>query len=175
VSARRAAVLALASLAACGGPRSGSPTCGFAQIAGPTLILQRFQDTRALLLDAPRGLPDRLPLRIVGHGDQSTMLVGYQQGQLVLRTDGLPLPTVYTDSSGRDSSVYALLIADDSSHRVEGALIYEGQRPPANYPRLGSLSDGARAVPLFGVKLDWASMNNPRCPLLGAPTIPPKK
>jgi hypothetical protein len=175
VSARSAAILALASLTACGGPRSGSPVCGFALIAGPTLILQRLGDTRALLLDAPRGLPDRLPLRIVGHADQASMLVGYQGGQLVLRTDGAPLPAVTTDSIGRDTTVYAVLVADDSSNRVEGALVYESRRPPASFPRIGSLSDGSWTVPVFGVKLDWAAMNNPACPLLGAPPIPPKK
>ena len=174
MSPHRAAIITLAALAACGGPRSGSPICGFAQVAGPMLIQQRLGDARALLLDAPRGLPDRLPLRIVGQ-DQTTMLVGYQQGQLVLRTEGGPLPTVYTDSTRRDTAVYAVLVADDSSHRVEGALVFESPRPPATYPRLGSLSDGSRTIPLFGVKLDWASMSNPRCPLLGAPASPPKK
>ena len=171
----RAAVLALAALAACGGPRSGSAVCGFAQIAGPTLVLQRVADTRALLLDAPRGLPDRLPLRIVGNADQTTMLVGYQQGRLVLRSDSGPLPVVRTDSLGKDSTVFAVLVADDTSHRVEGALIYESPRPPAAFPRIGSLSDGSRTIPVYGVKLDWASMNNPRCPLLGAPTAPPQQ
>jgi len=172
---RHAAVLALAALAACGGPRSGSPACGLAQLAGPTLILQRLGDARALLLDAPRGLPDRLPLRIVGHGDQTTMLVGYQQGQLVLRTDGDTLPAIFTNKGGNDSTGYALLVADDSTNRVEGALVYESQRPPASFPHLGSLTDGSRTIPLFGVKVDWASMNNLACPLLGPPASPPKK
>lgn len=175
MSPHRTAVLALAALAACGGPRSGSPACGLALLAGPTLILQRLGDARALLLDAPRGLPDRLPLRIVGHGDQTTMLVGYQQGQLVLRTDGDTLPAVFTKSAGNDSTGYALLVADDSTNRVEGALVYESQRPGASFPRLGSLTDGSRTIPLFGVKVDWASMNNLSCPLLGAPASPPKK
>jgi hypothetical protein len=175
MSPHRAATLALAALAACGGPRSGSPVCGFALIAGPTLILQRLGDSRALLLDAPRGLPDRLPLRIVGPSDQASMLAGYQGGQLVLRSDSVPLPAISTDSAGRDTTVFAVLIADDSSNRVEGVLVYESRRPPAGFPRLGSLSDGSRTVPVFGVKLDWASMNNPACPLLGAPTSPPKK
>jgi hypothetical protein len=175
MSPHRAAILALATLAACGGPRSGSPVCGFALIAGPTLILQHLGDARALLLDAPRGLPDRLPLRIVGHSDQATMLVGYQGGQLVLRSDSAPLPVVRTDSAGKDTTVFAMLVADDSSNRVEGALVYEGVRPSASFPRLGSLSDGSRTVPVYGVKLDWASMNNPTCPLLGPPASPPKK
>jgi len=169
------ALIALAALAACGGPRSGSPVCGFALIAGPTMILQRVGDMRAMLLDAPRGLPDRLPLRIVGHADQASMLVGYQGGQLVLRSDSIPLPPVSADTITKDTTVFALLIADDSTSRVEGALVYEGPRPRANFPRLGTLSDGAHTVPVFGVKLDWASMNNAACPLLGAPAAPPKK
>ena len=172
---RRPVILALVGLAACGGPRSGSPICGFALIAGPTMILQRLTDTRALLLDAPRGLPDRLPLRIVGHPDQARMLVGYQGGQLVLRSDSTPLPPVTTDPNTKDTAVFAVLVADDSTSRVEGALVYEGARPRAAFPRIGSLTDGSYTIPLFGVKLDWASMNNPSCPLLGAPATPPKQ
>src|SRR5258706_302034 len=87
---RRAASIALAALAACGGPRSGSPPCGLALLARPTLILQRVRDTRALLLDAPRGLPDRPPLRIVRPGNQTTLLVGSQQGHWGLPTLGAP-------------------------------------------------------------------------------------
>src|SRR5258708_14263371 len=151
MSPRRAAVIALAALAACG-PRSGSPACGLAQLAGPTLILQRLGDTRALLLDAPRGLPDRLPLRIVGYGDQNTILVGYQQGQLVLRTDRDTLPAVFTNKAGTDSTGYALLVADDSTNRVEGALVYESQRPGASPPPPGTLRHGPPTIPLFGVK-----------------------
>jgi hypothetical protein len=171
----RAAIIALAAVAACGGPRSGSAVCGFALIAGPTLILQHLGDSRALMLDAPRGLPDRLPFRIVGHADQAGMLVGYQRGQLVLRTDSAPLPVVTTDTSGRDTTVYAVLVADDSTSRVAGALVYESRRPSASFPRLGSLTDGSRTIPVFGVKVNWAAMNNPTCPLLGPPASPPKK
>jgi hypothetical protein len=62
---------------------------------------------------------------------------------------------------------------DDSTQRAEGVLVYEGQRPPKTYPQLGTLTSGDKSIPLYGVRVDWASVSNPRCPLLGAPASPP--
>jgi len=61
---------------------------------------------------------------------------------------------------------------DDSTQRAEGVLVYEGQRPPKTYPQLGTVTGGDKAIPLYGVRVDWASVTNPHCPLLGAPAAP---
>src|SRR6266702_4067233 len=61
---------------------------------------------------------------------------------------------------------------DDSTQRAQGVLIYESRRPPKNYPQLGALTAADRAVPLYGVRVDWPSVSNPRCPLLGAAARP---
>src|SRR2546422_822930 len=92
----RHALVSLSSLAlvtaACGGDRGRSPVCGFAQVAGPALIQDRLRNARALLTDAPRGLPGRLPARVVGQQQQDEVQVGYTEqsasGQLVLSYQG---------------------------------------------------------------------------------------
>ena len=74
-------------------------------------------------------------------------------------------------TSGRD---YNVLVVDDSTQRAQGVLIYESQRPPPGFPQLGTVSGGDKTIPLYGVRVDWPSVNNPRCPLLGAPAPAPR-
>ncbi|HKW40287.1 MAG TPA: hypothetical protein VJN39_03465, partial [Gemmatimonadales bacterium] len=71
-----------------------------------------------------------------------------------------------------DTTVYALLVVDDSTQRTQGVLIYESQRPPPSYPSLGELTGGGRTIPLYGVRVEWQGVSNPRCPLFGAPGAP---
>jgi hypothetical protein len=47
-------------------------------------------------------------------------------------------------------------------------LIYESTIP-RNYPQLGTVTGADHGVPLFGVRVNWAGVSNPRCPLLGTP------
>ena len=166
MSALRNAVLlgacAAGALAGCGGDRARSPTCGLAQIAGPTLIQQQLYNARAILTEAPRGLPTSLPARVIGQ-QQGEALVGYSENQLVIGYEGSGFPP--------QPGGYGLLVVDDTSQRVQGMLIYESQAPK-DYPRLGTLTGGELSLPVFGVRVDWASVNNPRCPLLGPPTPP---
>jgi hypothetical protein len=98
---------------------------------------------------------------------QGEVLVAYEQDRLVMGYQKTEFPITAT---------YALLVVDDSTQRAQGVLIYESE-PPKSYPRLGTVTGGPgggggagaeRTVPLFGVRVDWSSVNNPRCPLLGA-------
>ncbi len=153
-------------LGACGnGDRSRSPTCGMAQIIGPSLIQERLRRLPFVLTEAPRGLPESLPVRIAGTALQSTVVVRYTKGALTMEYQGAGFPT----ASISDTTVYALLVVDDSTQRAQGVLIYESQRPPTGYPSVGELAGGNRTVPLYGVRVEWPGVNNPRCPLLGAP------
>jgi hypothetical protein len=161
-SYRLGAALAL-TLAACSFDRRRSPVCGFELLAGPRLIQDRLNDARALLTDAPRGLPDVLPARVAGQSDTAHAIRGAAQGQLALVYEGTYFPPGITDST-----VYGLLVVDDSSERVIGLLVYEGIAPPKQYPRIGVVAHDAATVPLFGVRVNWASIYNPRCPLLGS-------
>lgn len=156
---------------ACGGDRSGSPTCGLAALAGPTLIQERLKRSPFVLSDAPRGLAASLPARVAGTGQQGEVAVAYSGPRLTMTYQGPNFPPFATDTT-----VYGLLVVDDSTQRAQGVLIYEGLRPPATYPRLGVVSGAGtdRSIPLYGVRVDWSGVSNPRCPLLGAPVPPPQ-
>jgi hypothetical protein len=162
-------VLALA-LASCSVDRSRSPVCGMALLVGPNIILQQMGDARALLTEAPRGLPAALPVRVVGQADTTEARVSGDLDHLALNLNRNLIPAVTVDSTGRDSSVFGVLLVDDSTAIVRGVLIYEGERPSSGYPRVGTLVDSQRTVPLYGLRVSWQAVSNPRCPLLGNPT-----
>jgi hypothetical protein len=129
------------------------------------MILQRLTNATAVLTGAPRGLPATLPARVIFVGEgvkppQGEALVAYSQNQLVMGYQGTGFPS--------PPGGYGLLVVDDSTQRAEGVLIYESD-PPKNYAQIGTVTGADRSVPLFGVRVDWPSMNNPRCPLLGSP------
>ena len=153
----------------CGGDRSRSPTCGLALLVGPRLIQQQLTLLPYVLTDAPRGLSASLPALVAGTGRQGDVSVSYGGQRLALTYHGPSFPPFPTDSSA-----YALLVVDDSTQRAQGVLIYESQRPPSNFPQLGTVTGGDKVIPLYGVRVDWPSVNNPRCPLLGAPPPVPR-
>ena len=156
--------LAAVALVACSGEGSRSPTCGLAQVAGPALIQQQLVNVPFVLTEAPRGLPASLPARVIGIQQQGEVRVTYTAHGLVMEYQGPSFPPVGVG--------YGLLVVDDSTQRAQGVLIYESQRPPKTYPELGEVSGGDHSVPLYGVRVDWAGVSNPRCPLLGAAVRP---
>ena len=150
--------------AACGG-RSKTPPCGLGTAAAPMVILQRL-DAGFVLTEVPRGLPERLPARVIGERTQGEVLVANEGTQLALGYQGGSFPTDTTFSFG-------LLVIDDSTQRVVGVLIYGSSNVPRHRPSLGTVTGGSQALALYGVRVDWAELNNPRCPLLGdAPSAP---
>lgn len=157
---RGAAVfLLIGALTACGTGRSGSPVCGLGYVVGPTVIQEQLQDPRMIVTEAPRGLPTSLPGRVAGK-EAGTALVGYDASKnLILGYQGpnFPIP---------GSGGFGLLVVDDTSSRVEGVLVYESPAP-RGYPKLGTVSSGGADIPLYGVRVDWNGVSNPKCPLLG--------
>lgn len=149
----------LALIAACGTGRSGSPVCGLGYVVGPTVIQEQLQDARMILTTVPRGLPPSLPARVAGKAP-GTVLVGYDAAKnLILGYQGSSFPLAGAGGFG-------LLVVDDTSSRVEGVVIYESPAPP-DYPKLGTVSSGEAMIPLYGVRVDWNGVSNPKCPLLG--------
>lgn len=154
-------VLTLA-IAACTGDASRSPACGLALIAAPTLVQQQLRNARAVITDAPRGLPDSLPAMVIQQRP-GAVRVGYDiQGKTIVME--------YVGDSFPTRGGYGLLVVDDTSHRAVGVLIYESEEP-TKHPHLGTITGGAATLNLYGVRVDWASVSNPRCPLLGAPPV----
>lgn len=145
---------------ACGG-RSRVPPCGLGTAAAPGVILQRV-DAGYVLSDVPRGLPDRLPARVIGE-TQGEVLVAQEGNRLALGYQGAGFP-------GDTTFAFGLLVVDDSTQRVVGVLIYPSSTVPRHRPSLGTVSGGAQPLGLYGVRVNWVELNNPRCPLLGDTT-----
>ena len=162
VPSRRVLSLLLAGLApaACGG-RSRVPPCGLGTAAAPSVILQRL-DAGYVLGDVPRGLPDHLPARVIGER-QGEVLVAHEGSRLALGYQGSGFPTDTTYAFG-------LLVVDDSTQRVVGVLIYPSSNVPRQRPSLGTVTGGSQSLALYGVRVNWVELNNPRCPLLGETT-----
>ena len=58
-------LLVLLAAGACTRGSGGSPTCGLALLAGPSLITSQLQNARMVLTDPPRGIPDSLPAHAI--------------------------------------------------------------------------------------------------------------
>lgn len=170
---RRAPLLALLAVACSVDPHR-SPVCGMALLVGPRLILEQIGDAHALLTESPRGLPTTLPARLVGGSDSTFVRVSSERDQVVLEYQGGKLPTVTVDTATNrgDSTVFGVLLVDDSTATVQGVLIFDRPRPPHDFPQIGRLVDGDRSVPFYGARVNWSSVSNPRCPLLGKPAKP---
>src|SRR2546428_13984596 len=83
--------------AACGRGSGGSPTCGLAMLAGPSLITSQLANARAVLTDPPRGIPDSLPARVIEQkagsgGDGARDLGRGAPGQNLEQVPGPGLP-----------------------------------------------------------------------------------
>lgn len=156
--------LGLAALlaGACGRGAGGSPTCGIALIAGPSLVTSQLGNARAVLTDPPRGVPDSLPALVIQQqkNDRGAMIIGRDaEGRVSMQYRGPNFPP----------RGYGLLVVDDTSQRAMGVLVID-QEDPAGHPVIGSVIGGSTALNLYGVRVDWASVSNPRCPLFGSAT-----
>src|SRR5436190_4703646 len=153
--------LMLAAGAACNRGTGGSPPCGIALLAGPSMITSQLSNARAVVTDPPRGLPDSLPVLVIQQkNDRGAVIVGRDaEGKVSMQFRGPAFP----------QRGYGLLVVDDTSQRAMGVLVLD-QELPAGHPAIGTVIGSSIALPLYGVRVDWASVNNPRCPLFGGPT-----
>ncbi len=60
------------------------------------------------------------------------------------------------------------MVVDDTSQRAMGVMVVD-QEEPAGHPAIGTIIGGSTALNLYGVRVEWVSVNNPRCPLFGGP------
>ena len=159
---RRLLILALVATA-CGrgGGSAGSPTCGIAALAGPALITSQLGNARAVLTDPPRGVPDSLPALVI-------LQKSRDNGAVIVTRDAAGKVSMLYRGSGFPSRGYGLLVVDDTSQRAMGVLVVDQEEPA--HPAIGSIVGGGAALNLYAVRVDWASVSNPRCPLFGPPT-----
>jgi hypothetical protein len=157
---KRLIPLLLLVAAACSRGNGGSPTCGIAMLAGPGVIASQLTNARAVLTDPPRGVPDSLPALVIQQkNDRGAVIVSRDaEGKISMQFRGPSFP----------SRGYGLLVVDDTSQRAMGVLILD-QEEPSSHPSIGTIIGGGTALNLYGVRVDWAGVNNPRCPLFGGP------
>lgn len=154
-------------LAACGRGSGGSPTCGLALLAGPSIVISQLQNPRAVLTDPPRGIADSLPARVIeqkaGSGGTGALVVAHdREGKISMLYRGPSFPP----------RGYGLLVVDDTSQRAMGVLLLDQEEPSAGHPAIGTIIGGSTELNLYGVRVDWASVSNPNCPLFGGSRAP---
>lgn len=145
--------LLLVWVGACTQKGASNYGCGFAALAGLSLVLEQFATPGKTLSRPPTDLPGQLPVRMV-LGPALRSIVGRTDTMLVIGVEGSVPPS--------PSVGFGVLIVDQEG-RAQGVLLYEGA-PVQGAPRLGSVNVGARDIPLLGLRLDLAQFENRSCP-----------
>jgi hypothetical protein len=140
-------------VAGCDRPSGGAnPLCGVAMVAGPTKVLTEFQVPNQTLSAPPRSLPERIVARFVA-GPAAPAIVG--------RTDSTVVVGIESASPAGTKPGFGVLVVDKQD-RAMGVMIFEGD-PVEGAPRIGDVSVGSDRVPLIGVQVDPARIEDPNC------------
>jgi hypothetical protein len=148
-----ALLLALACGRSADRTTSGSGACGLASLAGPTALLGQFSVPEQTLASPPRQLPERMVVRLVA-GPAYPAIVGRSDSLWVIGVEGA-LPANVKPGFG--------VLVLDRSGKSRGTMLYEGT-PVEGAPQVGTVSVGNATVPLIGIQLDPARIEDPRCP-----------
>jgi hypothetical protein len=133
--------------------RVGGAACGLAALAGPTALLTQFSVPNQTLGSPPRHLPEHLVARLVA-GPAYPAIVGRSDSLWVIGVEGR-LPANVKPGFG--------VLVMDKSGKARGVMLYEGT-PVEGAPEIGKVSVGNATVPLIGIQLDPAKIEDPRCP-----------
>jgi hypothetical protein len=136
------------------GDRPASAACGLASLAGPTALLGQFSIPDQTLGTPPRNLPERLVVRSVA-GPAYPAIVGRADSLWIIGVQGSLQPNVKPG--------FGVLVLD-GNEKARGVVLYEGT-PVEAAPEIGRVSVGDITVPLIGIQLDPAKIEDPRCPL----------
>ncbi len=152
------AALCAAFAAACS-PQSSedSASCGFAAMAGATMLLEQLRGGGRFIDTAPEELQGTVPARVVGYGTTAAR-VAYTADTAWVGYEGPGFPTL---------PGWGLLIVEDSLDKFKGVLIYETE-PPMGAPLLGGVVSGNYTIPLYGARVTWSAVSSERCPMFAA-------
>ncbi|HEU5357803.1 MAG TPA: hypothetical protein VFU45_01695 [Gemmatimonadales bacterium] len=156
----RRTLLLLVGLAGCGRPAGGSVTCGLAAMFGPLAILGEFSTPGQTLATPPGSLPGKLPVRLVA-GPALPALVGRDHDRWVIGVIGAPPP--------KFRAGYGVLV-QDTAYRALGVVVYEGEIV-RGAPVIGSVVLADSTVPLIGISLLPAKVEDPHCPIFPDSTV----
>ncbi len=156
LSMGRLLLLTLLVIAACnrGGDRRSAAACGLAALAGPTALLAQFSIPNQTLASPPRNLPERLVVRLVA--DQAYPAI-------VGRADSLWIIGLQGRLPANVKAGFGVLVLDQGE-KARGVMLFEGA-PVEGAPEIGAVSVGEGTVPLLGIQLDPAKIEDPNCPL----------
>ncbi len=141
-------------LAACSGSAGGSAACGIAALTGPLVAKEAFAKGNTLTAP-PEVVPASLPLRIVA---------GPALRGNVASVDSLGWHLSSPDAVHADTPLgYGVLIVDRRGD-VLGVLVFEGVAIPGA-PLLGDLALRDTVIPLLGVRVNRAQIEDPKCPV----------
>ena len=143
-------------LFACGqGDRGSSFACGIQAIAGPAMVLQQLPVAGRILTAPPEGVTGVVPARVVGYPSAHALAAPGPEG-VVLSYQGEGFPSL---------PGFGLLLVEDSLETFKGVLVYETEAP-RGLPMLGSISNATMTLPVYGLRVTWSVVSDPRCPLL---------
>ncbi len=152
---RRCTLLVAAVAFGCGGER-GSAVCGFATVAGATMVLEQLRAGTKVLRSVPPDLQGTVRARAAGYA-VGEALSGQSSEGVVLSFEGEGFPT---------RPGFGLILVEDSTDSFKGVLIYD-LSPPRDYPQLGVITDGGVTLPVYGLRVAWGLVSDRRCPLFG--------
>ena len=132
---------------------AGAAACGLASLAGPTALLGQFSLPDQTLASPPRRLPEKLVVRLVA-GPAYPAIVGRSDSLWVIGVEGA-MPSSVKPGFG--------VLVLDRAGKTRGTMLYEGT-PVEGAPQIGTVSVGNLTVPLIGIQLDPARIEDPRCP-----------
>ncbi len=130
-------------------------------MAGPTALLTQFSIPRQTLSRPPRDLPERLVTRVVA-GPALPAIVGRADSLLLIGVEGAVPPAIQPG--------YGVLVLDTLA-KARGVMLYEGA-PVEGAPPMGTITVGAATLPLIGIQLDPARIEDPRCPFFPDSVLP---
>jgi hypothetical protein len=133
--------------------RVGGAACGLAALAGPTALLTQFSVPDQTLPSPPRHLPEHLVVRSVA-GPAYPAIVGRSDSLWVIGVEG-GLPANVKPGFG--------VLVMDKKGKALGVMLYEGA-PVEGAPPIGTVSVANATVPLIGIQVDPAKIEDPRCP-----------
>ncbi|UCG84931.1 MAG: hypothetical protein JSW71_13385 [Gemmatimonadota bacterium] len=143
-------------LAACGpGDSASSFACGIQAVAGPAMVLEQLPVAGRILTAVPEGVEGVIPARVVGYPSAHALAAQGPEG-VVLGFEGEGFPSL---------PGFGLLLVEDSLETFKGVLVYETEAP-RGLPMLGSISSPTMTLPVYGLRVTWSAVSDPRCPLL---------
>jgi hypothetical protein len=151
----RRLLIVLVLAAACTRPEGrGNPACGIAALAAPNAVLEAFTVPQQSLSVPPTRLPERTVARLAA-GPAFPALVGRSDSGVVVGVEGTLPPQA--------APAFGVLVVQRGGS-TQGVLLFEGT-PVEAAPHLGLVSVGGKNLPLFGVEVDMAGIQDARCPL----------